>query len=230
MPTSRTTCITEGSTGAIWLTGPSSPSVAATLVSASRIGMPAATSAPNANTRMSSVSGSVRSVDLPISSLLLSTIALVRLSSPISSTRSSGWAFCAAATAANEPTTDCSAVSESPGRSKVTSAECPSAETWPAGAVGTDDVVHALRALEAFGHVSNRVLEPCVADAQLRALNKNLLRSLVGERAFDRPGCLSGFAGQPDCPSISFAGTRLMPTVSETITKASHPKMAFLRC
>ena len=44
----------------------------ATLVSASSTGMPAATSAPNANTRMISVIGSERSIDLPISSLRFS--------------------------------------------------------------------------------------------------------------------------------------------------------------
>ena len=123
--------MTDASTGAIWLIGPSSPSVMATLVSASRIGIPAATSAPKANTRMSSVSGIDRSADLPISWLLLSFAALLMLVSPDSSTRSCVWAFCAAATAASEPSTDFSAVFESPGSSNVTSAECPSAEICP---------------------------------------------------------------------------------------------------
>ena len=90
MPTSSTTCITEASTGAIWLTGPSKPSVASTLVSASSTGMPAATSAPNVKTRMIRVKGIVRSVDLPISSLLLSSVALLMLASPDSSMRNSG--------------------------------------------------------------------------------------------------------------------------------------------
>src|SRR5215204_2606019 len=44
MPTSRTTCITDASTGASWLTGPSRPRVASTAVSPSRTGIPAATS------------------------------------------------------------------------------------------------------------------------------------------------------------------------------------------
>ena len=93
--------------------------------------MPAATSAPNVNTRMIRVSGSVSRVDLPISSFDLSSVALVMLASPVSSIRSSGCAFAAASTAASESTTVFLVVAESPGSSNVTSAECPSADTCP---------------------------------------------------------------------------------------------------
>ena len=54
--------------------------------------MPAATSAPNANARISSVSGSENSIDLPISSPDFSATALVMLASPDFFMRSSGCA------------------------------------------------------------------------------------------------------------------------------------------
>ena len=157
--------------------------------------MPAATRAPNVNTRMISVSGSVSKVDLPISSLLLSSVALVMLASPVSSIRSSGCAFAAASTAASESTTVFLVVLESPGRSNVTSAECPSAEICPAALVGTDDVVHALGALEALGHVGDGRLEPGVAGRELAALDQHLLARLVLEGAVDDLGGLAGLAG-----------------------------------
>jgi hypothetical protein len=70
--------------------------VASTAVSPSRTGIPAATSAPKVNSRMISVSPSDMNMDEPISSLLLSIVALLMLASPVSSMRSSGCAFAAA--------------------------------------------------------------------------------------------------------------------------------------
>jgi hypothetical protein len=110
MPTSRTTCITDASTGASWLTGPRRPRVASTAVRPSRTGIPAATSAPKANSRMMRVRPSDRNIEEAISLLLLSSVALLMLASPDSSMRSSGWAFAAASTAASEFTTFFSAV------------------------------------------------------------------------------------------------------------------------
>ena len=47
----------ESDIGSTWLMTATSPSVARTAVSPSKIGMPAATSAPNATSRMIRVSG-----------------------------------------------------------------------------------------------------------------------------------------------------------------------------
>ena len=52
------TSLIDSSTGASWLSGPTRPIVATTAVIASSSGIPAATSAPNATSRMRSVIGS----------------------------------------------------------------------------------------------------------------------------------------------------------------------------
>ncbi len=79
------------STGKIWLTGASRPSVIATAERPSASGRPAATSAPKATTRITSVTGSERNSALRKSSSKAFDSALSALASPNSSTRSSGW-------------------------------------------------------------------------------------------------------------------------------------------
>ena len=73
--------------------------------------MPAATSAPNATTRISSVIGSDSVRALAKSSLKLLFSAFVELASPACSIRSSGCARCAAAVAASDAATRLSALS-----------------------------------------------------------------------------------------------------------------------
>ncbi len=71
MPISSTVSETTGSTGNSWLISATIPSVAPTPVIASSTGIPAATSAPNASTRIVSVIGSDSVRDLAKSSLKL---------------------------------------------------------------------------------------------------------------------------------------------------------------
>ena len=107
------------------------PPVAMTAVTPSSSGRPAATSAPNASSRITIVSGSESvSAFLRSSSNIFET-ALPVLASPNCSMFSSGCAFCAAAVAARIGSTLSSAFSESPLISKVTTAEWPSREIWP---------------------------------------------------------------------------------------------------
>ena len=107
----------DSSTGAIWLIAPTSPMVAKTPEIASSSGTPAATSAPNAITSTTSVSGSeVNSAFLKSSSKLW-LIALSELASPNASTRSPLCARCAAATAPRASSTLFSVSSGSPGMS-----------------------------------------------------------------------------------------------------------------
>ena len=108
------------------------PIVAITAVTPSSSGRPAATSAPNASSRITSVIGSeIVSAFLRSSSNIFET-ALPVLASPNCSMRSSGCAFCAAAVAARIGSTLSSAFSESPLISKFTATEWPSREICPA--------------------------------------------------------------------------------------------------
>ena len=105
--------------------------MAATAVMASSSGMPAATSAPNAMTRITRVIGSeVTSAFLKSSSKALE-IALSALASPNCSTRSSGWRLSTAATASSTGSTRSSVWSSSPAISNPMSAERPSCEIAP---------------------------------------------------------------------------------------------------
>ena len=72
----------------MWLIGPSTPSVANTAVSASKIGMPTAASAPNARMRIAIVIGIDSFSAFAKSSLKALSIALVALAPPNSPTRS----------------------------------------------------------------------------------------------------------------------------------------------
>jgi hypothetical protein len=126
---SRIMLLIPSPTGAIWLIGPTKPTVAATAEMASSNGSPAATSAPKAIRRMARVRGSdVYSACLK-SSPTLSSSALARLASPYCSIFSSGWALAAAATEDSASSTSSAVFLESPGISKFTSAELPPGET-----------------------------------------------------------------------------------------------------
>ncbi len=76
--------------------------------------MPAATSAPNATSRISSVIGSDSVRAFAKSSLKLLLSALTELASPACSIRRLGYARCAAAVAASDAPTRLSALVEAP--------------------------------------------------------------------------------------------------------------------
>ena len=102
-----------------------------TAVSARSSGRPAATSAPNATSRMSSVIGSDSvSARLKSSSKAFDS-ALSADAPPNCSMRSSGCARCAAAVAASDGSTRSATCSSLPGILNVTTAERPSGEIWP---------------------------------------------------------------------------------------------------
>lgn len=88
--------------------------------------MPAATSAPKATTRITSVTGSDVISAIRKSSPMRFMIALLELASPNSPTNSLGWARCTAAVAASAGSTRCWAVSGSPVIWKFRRAAVPS--------------------------------------------------------------------------------------------------------
>ena len=100
-PMSRMTELICGSTGMTWLTSAVTPSAPATAVMPSSRGIPAATTAPKASSRISSVTGSdvtsARWKSFPIRS----PIARLALASPNSPMKSSEWARWTAAVAAS---------------------------------------------------------------------------------------------------------------------------------
>ena len=89
-PMSRITELIDSSTRMTWLKSAVSPSAAATAVMPSSSGMPAATSAPKATTRISSVTGSEVISARWKSFWMRFMIALLALASPNSPTNSSG--------------------------------------------------------------------------------------------------------------------------------------------
>ena len=98
-----------------------------TAETASRIGMPAATRAPNTtSSRISVIGTEVASAWRKFSEL---SIARVMLASPASATRRSGWRACTAATARWSAATAWSWLLARPGTSNVTRALRPSADT-----------------------------------------------------------------------------------------------------
>ena len=93
---------------------------------ASRIGTPAAISAPNAMSRMSSVTGRLSNSALWKSLPSVSSSALPIDWPPTSSTRSAGWSLCTDAVASSSGCTRASAVSGSPDIVTGTSSAVPS--------------------------------------------------------------------------------------------------------
>ena len=91
MPISRTmeeaALLTGIQCAATW----SRPNAPSTLVTASRSGIPAATSEPNTTSRMTTVSGREKNSARFMSSLMPSSTASDRLLSPACATRTSGW-------------------------------------------------------------------------------------------------------------------------------------------
>ncbi len=129
MPISVITIEVLSSIGKMWLGIATRPIVAMTAEIASSTGTPAAISAPNAMTRMIRVTGS-DSVSARLRSFWKNlSICAPTLASPNSSMRSSGCAFCAAATAASTGATRSPAVAALPVMLNWTSAEWPSLDT-----------------------------------------------------------------------------------------------------
>ena len=116
-----------------WLETAVSPKAVNTEVSPSSTGMPAASSAPKASSRMISVIGTDRNSAFWKSCLSLSSNRLPDEASPNCSTRRPGWSAATAFTAASIGTILSTAFSESPRMSKRMSAARPSCErsgTW----------------------------------------------------------------------------------------------------
>ena len=102
-----------------------------TAVAPSSSGSPAATSAPKAISRITSVIGSERNSAFWKSFSNASPISFSAEASPNSPITTSGCCFCSVATAASGASTASLAVSSSPGSWKLTSTERPSSETLP---------------------------------------------------------------------------------------------------
>jgi hypothetical protein len=118
--------------GTIWLGSADRPSVAITAVSPSSSGTPAATSAPKASSRMTSVIGSESFSALPKSSLNAWESALDALAEPNSPTWTPGFARATRCTPSTIGEIASSAWVAVPRSLNVTSTERPSRETWPA--------------------------------------------------------------------------------------------------
>ena len=194
--------------GKTWLIGPIRPSVPITAVTASSSGMPAATSAPKATTRISSVIGSERtSARLKsLSSALLS--ALSALASPNCSIRSFGcarWAWWSprACVDAGLGQVVVAGDGERDDRRAAVLGEL------AVGAVGRLDVRDVRRAMQPRDDVPDRGLELRVArPARAAGLDQDGLVGALGEvRLADRlvgdargavPGVLVGQRLRPD--------------------------------
>src|SRR5919204_6857495 len=201
-----------------------SPSVAATPVIASNTGMPAATRAPKANTRIARVIGK-ESVRACLKSLLkLSLRALSAVASPASSMRSDGCAFCAAAVTASSPSALSSALSASPRMSKVTSAEWPSFEICPElpGAYGE-------RTSFTWGSCEKRVT---TSFTPARKPGSCTVTDLLWTSTCSLAGRLNSLSrslsARPELPvplwaSVSFLVPIALPSATDATTKTIHP-------
>jgi hypothetical protein len=108
----------DSETGQIWLSGPISPNVAPTAVSASSSGSPAATSVPNAIARMINVTGSdVTSAFWKSFLSTSSSNSFSMLALPYASMKKSGCACAASSIAATGASTRSAVSSASPGTS-----------------------------------------------------------------------------------------------------------------
>ena len=155
-----------------------------TAVAPSSSGSPAATSAPNAISRITSVIGSERNSAFWKSSSNASPISFSADASPNSPITTSGCCFCSAATAASGASTASLAVSSSPGSSKLTSTERPSSETLPAfsGTSGLSTSLTPFVASSLVDDVVDRGGELRITDLEpVLALDEHGLAGLVGE-------------------------------------------------
>src|SRR5918995_3358075 len=221
---------TESDIGSSWLATATSPIVASTALSPSRSGIPAATTAPKATSRMISVTGTENSPAFFRSSVNVANSAFSVLS-PNEPTKKSGCAFCTSATRATTGSILSTASSEGPRISIRTSAECLSAEMNPLFPGSYGDFTFATASSS----------ETPVMTAWTAALKAGSLA--VSERLWIRTsspaGCLKSsyriVSARPDSPgpdvskTIFFIGeTRLI--ANKATAKASQPKIAFLRC
>ena len=159
MPISRTTVLTLSSSGNAWLIGPSRPKAAATAVRASSTGTSAATTAPNANSRTSRVTGTESSSARRRSPLTTRSRAMLAEMSPVSSIVTFGCAAPAASTEARNSSIESEIVTK-----PVTSAECRSRETRTAD-IALEPGAHPLR------NVRDRAPERRVAGPQRLAVH-----------------------------------------------------------
>src|SRR4051812_1393957 len=209
------------------------PSVIATALRPSSSGRPAATSAPKAMTRMSSVIGSERvSAFLKSSSRALLS-ALFALASPNCSMRNPGWRRWAAATAVRIAPTRFSALSWSPRRSKFTSALRRSREIWPSSPTRSGSLT--LRT------VAKRLTVPTTSSIAARKRGERTVsepraRMCTFSLAFSKnPALASIRSAVRDSPTPWFSGLSVFrPNAParkiDARTAPSHPKIAILRC
>ena len=204
-----------------------------TAVAPSRSGRPAATSAPKAINRITSVIGSERTSAFWKSSSNASPISLSAEASPNWPSWTSGCAFCNAATVASGPSTRSLAASSSPGSSKFTSTERPSSETLPAnsGSSGlsmfSTPLVWSRRAITSLTTAVN---------SGSPALSPSLpWTSTVSPVWSGNPAASTIWSPRLDSPlPVSSSASVLVPTMPPStvarITKANQPRIAFLRC
>jgi hypothetical protein len=203
---------------------------AATAVIASTSGTKAASSAPNARIRITSVIGSeVNSAFWKSSSKALLS-AFSALPSPNCSTRKPRCSLWSAATASSEGSTFASA--SSPGSSKVTSAERPSSESWPALSRP-----YGLATLRTFWVPSSRVTTSSTTARNSASPVSAPLRLWIRTLS----GALSGkwseiaLSARPDSPMPKSASVSVFvptdpPMNTASTTNASQPRIAFFRC
>ena len=217
------------STGHAWLGIASRPIVAITAESASRSGMPAATSAPNAITRITIVTGSESSPARSRSLLNLSSTCFSALT-PNSSIRREGCAAADAPTAFITGSIRSTAVSASPRRSRFTIAEWPSAETWPGF-----PAAYGLWTLVTTEIAESRRTTSATA---ARNAGSSALRARLWTSTVSPAGCLKPSsrirAARPDSPGrVSVSPSCLVPSAppitTAATTNASQPKIAVFR-
>ena len=225
--------VTAWSTGMIWLGRATSPIAIATAEMPSSSGMPAATSAPKAITRMISVIGTEVTSALAKSFENAFSSDLLALAEPNSSIRRFGCRCAALATAVSIGPMRCLALSESPATEKVTRADRPSLEICPWLRGSSGDLT------------SDTVRKPDTAP--MTSPTADLICGLDGFSDPDRVWIRmfsSPFLGklslticwaERDCPVPWSSSLRLFvptapPMARESTTSASHPKIAVLRC
>ena len=220
------------STGDSWLNSETRPIVPNTADRASSSGRPAATSEPKATMRISSVTGSDSVSAFLKSSSKTSPSALPALASPNCSMRRSGFARCAAATAASGASTRSSVTSKSPASWKETSAERPSFAIWPALPAAKGDWTwvtcsvfvrrRSTSATAALNAASRVVASPRDCTRTVSSAWRGKWSNIALSARPASPGPFS-------CQTKVFRPAAPPPTAAMA-TKASQPKMAILRC
>ena len=203
----------------------------------SNSGTPAATAAPNASSRISSVPPIDSRSDRASSLRAVSPSAFSCEASPNSSTRTCGCAFWAAPIAASGASAACSSPSasaRSPASVNFTSTERPSSDTRLAPCVSWSGLSIALtpsrrcrRLTTSFtaavtrGSPASTAPLPCTSTCSVTCFGKSAAAMICSPR-LDSP--------LPDSDCSRFVWPMLPPISVATMTKAIQPRIAVLRC